>query len=234
MLVASAALYALEPIRDLRHSNPGCCARGTRHDGVEDTRSLGNVRLRLPSKRRSWAGRQRDCLGGGSDLTLALRVGTKLGTLLIAESILFPRVHDELGDSQQTLQGGCCRVGRILLEGLLETLTSGAIILVGVMEVGEHRHELTEKCCVVLDRNLAIVGQGRNQLFGELLADQCDVVLVDRDGFPHRLVQLVPLIVSADEVVRHRERVALLEGLNDEGDFPFRLPVCDRPIAMMD
>ena len=61
-------------------------------------------------------------LGGGSDLTLALRVGTKLGTLLRAESILLPRVHDELGDSQQTLQEGCCRVGRILLEGLLETL----------------------------------------------------------------------------------------------------------------
>ena len=107
-------------------------------------------------------------LGGGSDLTLALRVGTKLGTLLRAESILLPRVHDELGDSQQTLQGGCCRIGRILLEGLLEIVVEqsvGAILLVGIMEVGEHRHKLTEKCCLVLGRDLAIVGQGRNQLF---------------------------------------------------------------------
>jgi hypothetical protein len=60
------------------------------------------------------------------------------------------------------------------------------------------------------------------------LSSECDVILVDRDGLPHRLAQLVPLIVSADEIVRRRERVALLEGLNDEGDFPFRLPVCDR------
>ena len=27
----------------------------------------------------------------------------------------------------------------------------------GIMEVGEHQHELTEKCCLMLDRNLAIV-----------------------------------------------------------------------------
>ena len=54
-------------------------------------------------------------LGGGSDLTLALRVGTKLGTLLRAESTLLPRIYDELGDSKQTLQGRCCRVGHILL-----------------------------------------------------------------------------------------------------------------------
>ena len=53
-------------------------------------------------------------------------------------------------------------------------------------------------------RDLAIVGQGRNQLFGELIASECDVV---RDGLPHRLVQLVPLLVSADEIVRRRERV---------------------------
>ena len=57
-------------------------------------------------------------------------------------------------------------------------------------------------------RDLAIVGQGRNQLFGELLASECDVVLVDRDGLPHRLVQLEPLLVSADEIVRRRETVA--------------------------
>ena len=78
----------------------------------------------------------------------------------------------------------------------------GAIILVGIMQVDEHRHELTEKCCLTL-------GQGK-----------CDVVLVDRDGLPHRLVQLVPLIVSADEVVRRRERVPLLEGLNYEVPIP--------------
>ena len=53
------------------------------------------------------------------------------------------------------------------------------------------------------------VGKSRNELFGELLAGQCDVVLVDRDGLPHRLVQLVPLIVSANEIVRCREEVAL-------------------------
>ena len=53
--------------------------------------------------------------------------------------------------------------------------------------------------------------------------------MLNRDGLiVSDVVQLVPLIVSADEVVRCRERVALLEGLNDEGDFPFRLPDCDR------
>ena len=103
MLVASAALYALERSRDLRHSNLGCRAFGTSHDGVEDARSLGSVRLRLPSGCRSWADRQRDCayltsLCGGSNLTLALRVDTKLGPFLRAESILLPLVHDELGD----------------------------------------------------------------------------------------------------------------------------------------
>ena len=71
-------------------------------------------------------------------------------------------------------------------------------------------------------------GKSHNELFGELLAGQCDVVLVDGDGLPHRLVQLVPLIVSANEIVRCREKVALLEGLNDEGDCPSRLPVGGR------
>ena len=69
-----------------------------------------------------------------------------------------------------------------------------------------------------LDRNLAIVGQGRNQLSGELLAGKCDVVLVDCDGLPHRLVQLVPLIVSADEIVRRRERVAPLGSHEAQAD----------------
>ena len=77
----------------------------------------------------------------------------------------------------------------------------------------------------MLDRHLVKVG---NQVLGELLAGQCDVVLVDSDGLPLRLVQLVPLLVSADEVVRCSERVALFEGLNDEGDFSSRLPVCNR------
>ena len=53
-----------------------------------------------------------DCRCG---LTLALRVNTKLGTLSLSEGILLPRVHDELGSSQQTLQRRLCRIGRILL-----------------------------------------------------------------------------------------------------------------------
>ena len=38
---------------------------------------------------------------------------------------------------------------------------------------------------------------------------ECDVVLVVRDGRSHRLVQGVPLVVSAYEVVKCHKRVAL-------------------------
>ena len=57
-----------------------------------------------------------DCRSGR---TLALRVNAKLGTLSLSEGILLPRVYDELGGSQQTLQRKLGRIGRILLEGLL-------------------------------------------------------------------------------------------------------------------
>ena len=77
----------------------------------------------------------------------------------------------------------------------------------GIMVVCEHRHELNEECRITFDRHCAKVGKSRNELFGELLAGQCDVVLVDRDGLPHRLVQLIPLIVSANEIIRCREEV---------------------------
>ncbi len=51
-------------------------------------------------------GRDRRC-----GLTLALRVNTKLGTLSLSEGILLPRVHDELGGSQQTLPRRLGRIG---------------------------------------------------------------------------------------------------------------------------
>ena len=83
------------------------------------------------------------------------------------------------------------------------------------------------------------------QLLGELLVSQCDVVLVDRDGLPHRLIQLVRLIVT--EVDRCRERVAFFEGLNDEWEtshpvFQSATGTCSmtlevikrRPVAMID
>jgi hypothetical protein len=38
-----------------------------------------------------------------SGRTLVLRVNTKLGTLWGSECILLPRVHDDLGGSQQSL-----------------------------------------------------------------------------------------------------------------------------------
>ena len=46
-------------------------------------------------------------------------------------------------------------------------------------------------------RSSASESAGRDELLRELLAGQCDVGLVDRDGLPHRLVQIVPLVVSA-------------------------------------
>ena len=82
---------------------------------------------------------------GRSGRTLALRVNAKLGTLPGLECILLPRVHDELGGSQQTLQRRLGRIGRILLEGLLQIALEhsvGAIILARVTEVGQGRDEL--------------------------------------------------------------------------------------------
>ncbi len=75
--------------------------------------------------------------------------------------------------------------------------------------------------------HVAKVGQGRDELLGELLAGQCDVFLVNRDGRPHRLVQGVPLVVSAYEVIKCRKRIALPDSLKDGGNLPTHLPVWD-------
>ena len=166
-----------------------------------------------------------DCRCG---LTLTLGVHTKLGTLSLSECILLPRVHDELGGSQQTLQRRLGRIGRVLLEGLLQIVLEqsvGAIILARVMEVSEDLFEFAEEQRLRIGWHVAIVGQGRDELLRELLAGQCDVGLVDRDGLPHRLVQIVPLVVSAYEIVKCRKWIALSEGLKDEGDLPTHLPV---------
>ena len=128
-----------------------------------------------------------DCRCG---LTLTLGVNTKLGTLSLSKCILLPRIHDELGGSQQTLQRRLGRIGRILLEGLLQIVLKqsvGAIILAGVMEVSEDLFEFAEEQRLRIGWHVAKVGQGRDELLRELLAGLCDVGLVDRDGLPHRL-----------------------------------------------
>jgi hypothetical protein len=109
-------------------------------------------------------------------------------------------------------------VGAILLDyGILLEHSVGAIILVRLMKVGEDLFEFTEEQRHRIDRLVAKVGKGRNELLRELLAGQCDVGLVDRDGLPYRLVQIVQ---SAYEVVKCRKRVALPEGLKDEARVP--------------
>ena len=65
--------------------------------------------------------------------------------------ILHQRVHDKLGGSQQNLQRGLGRIGRIHLEGLLQIVLEhsvGAIILVRVMEVGEDLSEFAQENCM--------------------------------------------------------------------------------------
>ena len=42
---------------------------------------------------------------------------------------------------------------------------------------------------------------GRDELLRELLAGLCDVGLVDRDGLPHRLVQILQLVVLRGKVL---------------------------------
>ena len=59
------------------------------------------------------------------------------------------------------------------------------------MEVGEHLFEFAEEQRLRIDWHVAKFGKDRDELLGELLGDQFDVVLVDRDGLPHRLVQVV-------------------------------------------
>ena len=95
------------------------------------------------------------------------------------------------------------------------------------MEVGEHLFKFAEEQRLLIGWHVAKVGQGRDELLGELLAGQCDVVLVDRDGRPHRLVQGVLLVVSAYEVVKCHKRIALPESLKDGGNLPTHLPVGD-------
>jgi len=61
------------------------------------------------------------------------------------------------------------------------------------MEVGEYLFKFAEEQRLRIGWHVAKVGKGRDELFRELLAGQCNVGLVDRDGLPHRLVQVVPL-----------------------------------------
>ena len=77
------------------------------------------------------------------------------------------------------------------------------------MEVSEDLFEFAEEQSLRIGWHVAKVGQGRDELLRELLAGLCDIGLVDRDGLPHRLVQVVPLVVSADKVVKCRKRIAL-------------------------
>ena len=96
--------------------------------------------------------------------TFALRVNTKLGTLSLSEGILLPRVHDELGCSQQTLQRRLGRIGRILLESLLQIALEQsvrAIILARVMEVCEDLFEFAEEQRLLIGWHVAIVGSVR-------------------------------------------------------------------------
>ena len=85
---------------------------------------------------------------GRSGRTLVLRVNAKLDTLSGSECILLPRVHDELGGSQQALQSRLGLIGCIHLEDLLQIVLGysvGAIVLARVMEVGEHLFEFAEE-----------------------------------------------------------------------------------------
>ena len=110
---------------------------------------------------------------GRSGRTLALRVNAKLGKLSGSECILLPRVHDELGGSQQTLQRRLGHIGRIPLEGLLQIALEqsvGAIILARVMDVGENLFKFAEEHRLRIGWHVTKVGQGRD----ELLACQCD------------------------------------------------------------
>jgi len=113
--------------------------------------------------------------------------------------------------SQHALQSMLSHIGCILLEGLFQIVLEqsvGAIILARFVEVGEHLFESAE------EQRLQI-GKGRDELLEELLAGQCDDALVDSDGRPHRLVQVVPLVVRAYEVVKCRKRIALPMSLKD-------------------
>ncbi len=110
--------------------------------------------------------------------------------------------------------------------------------------MSEDLFEFAEEQRLRIGWHVAIVGKGRDELLRELLAGQCDVGLVDRDGLPHRLVQIVPLVVSAYEIVKCRKRIALSKRMRETSQPTFQsrtgtrsktLEVMNRrPIAMMD
>ena len=56
------------------------------------------------------------------------------------------------------------------------------------MVVGEDLVEFDGEQRLRIGWHVAKVGKGRDELLKELLAGQCDVGLVDRDGRLHRLV----------------------------------------------
>ncbi len=93
--------------------------------------------------------------------------------------------------------------------------------------MSEDLFEFAEEQYLQIGWHVAIVSKDRDELFRELLGGQCDVGLVERDGLLHRLVQIVPLVVSAYEVIKCRKRIALSESLKDKRDLPTHLPVGD-------
>jgi hypothetical protein len=89
--------------------------------------------------------------------TLARRVNTKLGTLSLSEGILLPRVHDELGGSQQTLQRKLGRICRILLEGLLQIALEQSVE--AIILAREDLFEFAEEQRLRIGWHVAIVGK---------------------------------------------------------------------------
>ncbi len=90
-----------------------------------------------------------------------------------------------VGGSQQALQRSLGRIGRLLLEGLLQIALEqsvGVIILAKVMEVSEDFFEFAEEQRLRIGWHVAIVGKGRDELLRELLSGQCDVGLVAQQG----------------------------------------------------
>ena len=73
----------------------------------------------------------------------------------------------------------------------------------------------------MLFRHVAVPVGGCDEHLGELLAKQCDVVLVDLDDLPHRLGKKQPLVVGAEgmdllrrETGKKQPLVVGAEGIN--------------------
>ena len=135
-----------------------------------------------------------------NDSPLTLRF--TLCTLPRSEGVLLPLVHGHLRNLQESGQRGLGCLSRVLLELLLVgtiLLLELFVNLVRCVASCSSWHE----CCLE-------VSQGRDEELCVLRTKQTDLVLVDRDGLPHRLSQLVPLVVGAGERVNCHERVALL------------------------